>query len=273
MTVDLASGDVTFQGGFIDEEHGVYNSEAPVADDVKIGNRVVAFYKWSATVAAESFPAPTGSLLERNVISLFIMAMTGLVVGWRINTGVADAALGPDQPQLAVPDRVAVGDLTGHSGCFFGGSRSAHLLERHGFADHHLGHPGRTQIHGGISLHHDHNVTKRRDVGTAGRRNVLQRSHDIEIDTILGILNGVLLRSSPVDDGGDAVRLESVFDYEVTGDVSNWTIDLKPKSRRIGKHLSSLHVVGNSNGVSRILISLRDGEWHVMSIRQEVSTL
>ena len=72
---------------------------------------------------------------------------------------------------------------------------------------------------------------------------------------------------------GDAVRLESVFDYEVTGDVSNWTIDLKPKSRRIGKHLSSLHVVGNSNGVSRILISLRDGEWHVMSIRQEVSTL
>ncbi len=38
--------DVTFQGGFIDEEHGVHNSEAPVADDVKIGNRVVAFYKW-----------------------------------------------------------------------------------------------------------------------------------------------------------------------------------------------------------------------------------
>ncbi len=38
--------DVTFQGGFIDDEHGVYNSEAPAADDVKVGNRVVAFYKW-----------------------------------------------------------------------------------------------------------------------------------------------------------------------------------------------------------------------------------
>jgi hypothetical protein len=38
--------DVTFAGGFIDDQHGVFNSEAPSADDVKIGNKVVAFYKW-----------------------------------------------------------------------------------------------------------------------------------------------------------------------------------------------------------------------------------
>lgn len=37
------------------------------------GANVVAFCKWSATVASESFPAPTGSLLERNVISLFVV--------------------------------------------------------------------------------------------------------------------------------------------------------------------------------------------------------
>jgi hypothetical protein len=45
-TDTLVTKEVTFQGGFIDDEHGVYNSEAPAADDVKIGNRVVAFTKW-----------------------------------------------------------------------------------------------------------------------------------------------------------------------------------------------------------------------------------
>jgi len=42
MTVD-----VLFHGGFIDENHGVFNSEAPSADDVRVGKRVVAFYKWA----------------------------------------------------------------------------------------------------------------------------------------------------------------------------------------------------------------------------------
>lgn len=36
---------VTFPGGFIDDKDGVWNSEAPSADDTKIGNKVVAFYK------------------------------------------------------------------------------------------------------------------------------------------------------------------------------------------------------------------------------------
>lgn len=36
---------VTFAGGFVDDEHGVWNSEAPSDEDVKIGNRVVVFSK------------------------------------------------------------------------------------------------------------------------------------------------------------------------------------------------------------------------------------
>ncbi len=40
--------EISYPGGFIDEENGVYNSEEPSADDVRLGNRVVAFYKWSA---------------------------------------------------------------------------------------------------------------------------------------------------------------------------------------------------------------------------------
>jgi hypothetical protein len=44
---------VTFPGGFIDDEHGVWNSEAPSADDIKIGNRVVSFYKWSDNMGGD----------------------------------------------------------------------------------------------------------------------------------------------------------------------------------------------------------------------------
>ena len=39
--------DVTFRGGFLSPTDGVFNSEAPAADDVKIGRKVVAFYRWS----------------------------------------------------------------------------------------------------------------------------------------------------------------------------------------------------------------------------------
>jgi hypothetical protein len=39
--------DVLHAGGILDAEHGVYNSEAPSADDTAVGTHVVAFYKWS----------------------------------------------------------------------------------------------------------------------------------------------------------------------------------------------------------------------------------
>jgi hypothetical protein len=45
--------DVTYSGGFIDAERGVSNSEAPSADDVRIGNGVVAFYKWSSNLGGQ----------------------------------------------------------------------------------------------------------------------------------------------------------------------------------------------------------------------------
>lgn len=37
---------VVFRGGFISDTEGVFNSEAPAADDVKVGRTVVAFYRW-----------------------------------------------------------------------------------------------------------------------------------------------------------------------------------------------------------------------------------
>jgi len=44
---------VWFGGGFIDDVHGVWNSEAPKTDDQKIGNKVVAFYKWADNLGGD----------------------------------------------------------------------------------------------------------------------------------------------------------------------------------------------------------------------------
>ena len=61
MTVD-----VIYNGGFINEDEGVFNSEAPIADDVKLGNRVVVFYRWSdnlgGDVAGNALMAAHGGL-------------------------------------------------------------------------------------------------------------------------------------------------------------------------------------------------------------------
>ncbi len=45
--------DVSFPGGFVDKTRGVYNSEAPSADDQKVGNEIVAFYKWSDNMGGD----------------------------------------------------------------------------------------------------------------------------------------------------------------------------------------------------------------------------
>jgi hypothetical protein len=45
--------DVAYAGGFIDKERGVYNSEAPSEDDTRVGNRIVAFYKWTDNMGGD----------------------------------------------------------------------------------------------------------------------------------------------------------------------------------------------------------------------------
>lgn len=58
--------DVTFAGGFVSPTEGTYNSEAPSADEIKVGNRVVAFYKhvdnMGGRVAANALYASHGGL-------------------------------------------------------------------------------------------------------------------------------------------------------------------------------------------------------------------
>jgi len=59
---------VSFPGGFVDRERGVWNAEAPSEDDVRVGNRIVAFYKWSDDMgggfAANALYASHGGLFR-----------------------------------------------------------------------------------------------------------------------------------------------------------------------------------------------------------------
>jgi hypothetical protein len=45
--------EVTYPGGFINETEGVYNSEAPSAEDTRIGNKVVVFFGWLDNMGGE----------------------------------------------------------------------------------------------------------------------------------------------------------------------------------------------------------------------------
>ncbi|HVS10191.1 MAG TPA: hypothetical protein VMS76_09995 [Planctomycetota bacterium] len=62
------TAEVTFAGGFVSPNEGVHNSEAPSADDTRIGNTVVAFYRWTnnmgGDVAGNALYAAHGGLFR-----------------------------------------------------------------------------------------------------------------------------------------------------------------------------------------------------------------
>lgn len=45
--------DVSHMGGFIDETHGSFNSEAPTADDERLGSQVVCFWKHTENMGGD----------------------------------------------------------------------------------------------------------------------------------------------------------------------------------------------------------------------------
>ena len=44
---------VTYPGGFINPEQGVWNSEAPSDEETRVGNEVVLFYKWTDNMGGD----------------------------------------------------------------------------------------------------------------------------------------------------------------------------------------------------------------------------
>ncbi len=96
--------DVTFPGGFIDAEHGVYNSEAPSADDIQTGNRVVAFYKWSENMggdlSANALYASHGGIY-RTFDNRKDIVVQGRGEGYAISANVSLTQLKQDVQRLA----------------------------------------------------------------------------------------------------------------------------------------------------------------------------
>ena len=109
-----------------------------------------------------------GLVDRHDVVGQVVGGRRGLVAGRLL--GPARREVGEPGPGLVEGVLVVVGQCVaaaGHGGVHPG---TAHLLERGVLADHLLGHAGRTQVHGGVAIHHEHHVAEAGDVGTTSGR-------------------------------------------------------------------------------------------------------
>jgi hypothetical protein len=90
------------------------------------------------------------------------------------------------------------------------------------------------------------------------RRLSLGKSKPLQV--MLGGIEAIL--------AGQTDTLEALFNIDLSGAADDWSLDLKPKSRRIAAHLASMQVKGNENDIGSIRIDLHDGEWSMMDILQ-----
>ena len=97
-----------------------------------------------------------------------------------------------------------------------------------------------------------------------GQTRKLSLNKSRSLRTILGAIEAIL--------AGEADRLESDFDYELSGTVDSWTVRLTPISQRIAKQLESLQVSGDGESATGIRVDLAGGEWHQMEISRNVAT-
>lgn len=79
--------EVSYPGGFVSPDRGVYDSEAPRADDVKVGRRVVVFYKWSDNMGG-GFASNALYASHGGIFRTFVSAKGRVVVQGR-GTGYA----------------------------------------------------------------------------------------------------------------------------------------------------------------------------------------
>jgi hypothetical protein len=95
--------EVTFPGGFITPDEGVWNSEAPSADEIRPGSEVVAFYKWSDNmgggVASNALYASHGGLFQV-AVARGAQVVLGKGDGYAVSANVELAKLEADVAKL-----------------------------------------------------------------------------------------------------------------------------------------------------------------------------
>lgn len=95
--------EVVYPGGWIDAKRGVHNSEAPTEEETTVGNRVVAFYKWSDNlgggVAGNALYASHGGLYRTARVADRTIVQ-GRGEGYAIDSNVERAELGARVRQI-----------------------------------------------------------------------------------------------------------------------------------------------------------------------------
>ena len=65
---------------------------------------------------------------------------------------------------------------------------------------------------------------------------------------------------------GQANKLTSLFQYELSGTSSAWIIRLEPLSRRVSAHLTEMLVEGDEDSVNSIRLEFEDEDWSLMEL-------
>ena len=106
-----------------------------------------------------------------------------------------------------------------------------------------------------------HVRSDRVEIERAGEVQTLPINKSRALKIMLGGIEAIL--------AGQTDRIEKVFDYELSGAESDWSLQLTPRSRRVAKQLTGLTVTGDTEVITGIRIELSGGEWHQMELLQE----
>ena len=68
---------------------------------------------------------------------------------------------------------------------------------------------------------------------------------------------------------GDEQPLTESFDYAVGGGEADWHIELRPRARRLRKHVTGVRVSGSLSSVNEIRTDLEGGEQHIMRLHHD----
>ena len=68
---------------------------------------------------------------------------------------------------------------------------------------------------------------------------------------------------------GDGAVLQEHFDVSLSGDDTDWRIDLVPRSGRLARQLQGMSVAGAGDLVHSIRFELADGEWQRLELLHE----
>jgi len=76
--------------------------------------------------------------------------------------------------------------------------------------------------------------------------------------TMLGGIEAIL--------AGRTDFLSSIFDYELSGTASSWSLRLVPLSRKVSRHLTGMLITGDDTSICSIRFEMKEDEWQLMEI-------